>query len=433
MKRALIISLGLLILVSSVMATDTRVMTMGQNNNILLDEANIWLYPSRINYYPDLAEMELVNYGDDYYPFPEGELEGVSPIERVGVNMKFGGDKPYVIGLYLHNQAEYYHQFSPISGRSHGSFNDEGYYGNSNRRADLFYGRKLGDKNFGLRFGYVHSSYKNLSANQFNETSFSQISFDLGLTLKEGLFDIMVGLESFSFTDLQTVNLNQGLSGDASYGGVDNYEPDGNKRLYFRARYFHELNSTVTVVPHLGFSTGTYKWNEWDWLANPAPDSGFSNQVDRTSKTTSKEFTLGTGLHYTPSSKVLTVIDFGLATTKIKRLTSDNGEISESSENWTALPFIKLGFEAGVFKWLDVRFGAETYWAKYTVENVENATKSVYKYPDNRNYLGFGFHWGQFHVDTYANPALFTNGFDFISGDSTNDMNFKISAVYEMH
>lgn len=433
MKRTIIISLGLLLLVSGAMATETRVMTMGENNNILLDEANIWLYPSRINYYPDLAEMELADPR-------EVDEDDVSAIERVGLNLKFGGDNPYVIGLYLHNQAEYYNQFSPISGRSHGSYDNEGYFGSSNKRADLFYGRKLGEANFGMRFGYVHSSWKNLSATglgSHDERSFSQMTIDLGVTLRDGLFDIMVGLESFTFTDMVTVSLNQDSTGGPN-GGMVNFEPDGNKRFYFRTRYFHELNPNITVVPHLGFSTGTYKFNNWGWNSNDTLAQGGINLLEQSSKATSKEFTLGSGLHYTPSSKVLAVIDFGLTTLKngytLKTIISDTvSTTSENSFKWTALPYLKLGFEADVFKWLDVRFGAETYWTKYTYEDVDDARKWVERYPDNRNYLGFGFHWGQFHVDTYANPELFINGFDFISGDDTDWMNFRISAIYEMH
>ena len=53
------------------------------------------------------------------------------------------------------------------------------------------------------------------------------------------------------------------------------------------------------------------------------------------------------------------------------------------------------------------------------------------KYAANETYLGFGFHWKRLHIDTYTAPELFLDGFNFISGGDV-DMNFRISAVYEM-
>lgn len=437
MKTALMLTLVLLLVASSLMATDTRVFTMGDNNGILLDDANIWLYPSRINFYPDLANIELAGSGEYRIPLGPVEYRYNQGISRIGVNMKFNDDNPYVIGIYLHNQDGYYNSFSPVGIPGHGSVYDDDYYdaeSNSNRRGDFFYGRKMGEANVGLRVGFTHSSYKNLSATSYNENAFSQMNIDLGMTLKEGLIDIAVGYERFSFTDMITVNLNQGLGDTTLWGGVDNYKPDGNKKFYIRGRHFHELNSKVTLVPHVEFSSAKYKSEEYDWTAAPAPDSGYYNRLDQTSETTVKDFTFGGGLHYMPASKVLTVLDFGLRTTKIEQ---DHLNIDEDTTNtswkWTSLPYFKLGFEASVFRWLDVRFGAESYWTKYTYEQMPSASKATWKYPDNREYLGFGFNWGNFHVDTYANPQLFTNGFQFISGNSTEEMNFSISAVYEMN
>ena len=64
MKRLLLILLAASVLLStSVLASDTRVRTMGDNNMVLLDEANIRLFPSRVLDYPNLAIGEFG--GDD--------------------------------------------------------------------------------------------------------------------------------------------------------------------------------------------------------------------------------------------------------------------------------------------------------------------------------------------------------------------------------
>ena len=49
-------------------------------------------------------------------------------------------------------------------------------------------------------------------------------------------------------------------------------------------------------------------------------------------------------------------------------------------------------------------------------------------------YTLFGKLRGRLHVDTWTDPDLFLKGFDFISGAGAafDDMNFSISALYEM-
>jgi hypothetical protein len=114
--------------------------------------------------------------------------------------------------------------------------------------------------------------------------------------------------------------------------------------------------------------------------------------------------------------------------------------MDEYKTNYTVLPYVKLGMEADVFKWLDIRFGATTYWTKYNYEVTPYADsnavtlKDIEKYPFNNTYLGLGFNFNRLHVDCYVDPEQFLDGFYFISGVDSKDrgMNFKISALYEM-
>ena len=71
-------------------------------------------------------------------------------------------------------------------------------------------------------------------------------------------------------------------------------------------------------------------------------------------------------------------------------------------------------------------------WRNNSLENVSANAEFIDRFPENQTYLGFGFHWNRLHIDTYTDPEIFLNGFDFISGDGPGDMNFRISAVYEM-
>ena len=64
MKKLLTFTvLCLFVLGSMAFATNTRVLTMGEANNIVKDEANIFLYPSTINYYPKLFVGEYNMHG----------------------------------------------------------------------------------------------------------------------------------------------------------------------------------------------------------------------------------------------------------------------------------------------------------------------------------------------------------------------------------
>ncbi|MFQ6008661.1 MAG: hypothetical protein ACE5K8_06885, partial [Candidatus Zixiibacteriota bacterium] len=155
MKRILIIAFSLLVLMSaSSLATNTRVLTMGDNNTILLDEANIWQFPSRINDYPNLAIGEFGQPGD-FMDF--------------GFHWQFDEDNPWLLGTYLYNSDVVSPPSSPFRsfyGPPYGRFAEFVPFNDfslmSNQRIDLFYGRRLGANQmpFGFHLGVIHSSQK---------------------------------------------------------------------------------------------------------------------------------------------------------------------------------------------------------------------------------------------------------------------------------
>ena len=65
MQKTLMILIAVAVLGGSTLATETRVLTMGDNNMILLDEANIVLFPSRLIDYPNLWA-----YARELYQWP---------------------------------------------------------------------------------------------------------------------------------------------------------------------------------------------------------------------------------------------------------------------------------------------------------------------------------------------------------------------------
>ncbi|MBN1211839.1 MAG: hypothetical protein JXA92_04615 [candidate division Zixibacteria bacterium] len=450
MKKIIVLSVLMLLLMGvNSFATDTRVLTMGENSTVLLDDANIWLYPSRINHYPNILTAEMSSIEYYYYP-SKADWGGDQPISKIGINWKFGGDKPWILGTYLHNNAVYMDENNLLGTVTpstsiipwHGPYwyDSEGSY--SNKRVDLFWGTMFGENAFGIHIGYVHSSNKNDDTEPddgiyLNERGFGKYDFQLGLTMMENKLDLAAGIELFSFTYKNTYYY---TTPDTSMGNYDRYKPEGNSTMFIRGRYFYEYSPTYTFVPHAEFKIGKYEYTSNLW--SHAQDTDSLLYTDKYNLTS---FDLGVGMQYTPATKVLAVIDVGFMYAGLKEeYTQENVDPTETDEekwNYTVLPYFKVGLEAEVFSWMDLRMGAISYWTMYKNEedtyiNDTLTVNTTYKekYPYNHTYLGLGFHWNRLHVDTYVDPELFMDGFYFLSGVDSKvaGMNFQISAKYDM-
>ena len=430
MKKTLLLIGCLLVTLSvSAFATNTRVLTLGETNNILHDDANIWLFPSRINMYPDIAVAEFGYYDYLDYAVSDAEQYGYGEIAQLGVNWKFNQNNPWVLGTYYYSSGVRYPNVNGMDDLGAmlrlPSFNPVPVSPPfDNQRIDLFYGRQLGENQFGLHLGATQSGWKDDLTDEMDQRSVGQYNLDLGLTSMEEKLDLSAGLILWKFKDKVTYEPSTDV-----YDTYDRYKNKGTYLFHAAGRYFYEVNSTYTLVPNAGIRIGKA---EYERYVN-------ANSVEYNDKTTMFTANAGLGMQYTPISNVLAVTEFGIGYFKAKEtytptdLTED--QVGETEYKIWTLPYFKVGLEAEVFDWMDVRFGASSYWRSnetYTeIEDTATTYKRSYTYPDNMTYLGFGFHWNRLHVDTYTDPQLFINGFNFISGES-NTMNFWISALYEM-
>ncbi len=402
MKRYLVITFSLLLFLSaSSFASGTRVLTMGDNNTVLLDGCNIWIFPSRINDYPKITNGEFGQPGD---------------FTRFGIHWKFNEDNPWVLGTYLYNSSAVNPMSSPF--RSYYGF-PYGYDTDfipfdwslmSNRRIALFYGRQLGVNPFGVRLSLTQSSQRYDEPAYLDEEGFSVYDLNAGLTLNGGLLDIAGGIQFMSWTDKTTT--------DSS--AWDKSKPKGNMALYARGRYFYEPTPDYTLIPHAEIS---YAKNEAEYYIAPTT-------LYQTDKYTLFHFDLGSGLQYAPSNDVMVIMDFGLIYEKLDGEFKDTSTTHDAAMKTFTIPFFKAGADVKVFNWMDLRLGATSYWDRSTRENDSN-NKLIQNYANNATYLGFGFHWGNLFIDTQTDPDLFLDGFNFLSGAS-NDMNFRISACYKI-
>ena len=388
MKKLIFITLILsLMLAMSAFASRTRVLTMGNNNTILVDDANIWQFPSRINDYPGLAVGEIAT-GD---------------VTQFGIHWKLGDDNPYVLATYFDNQSLL--QPDDLLGGALVSFTDFGLL--DNRRINLFYGRMLGSNNFGLRLNLNHSSQESLL-----KESFGYYQLTLGLTADDASWDFAVMVATGSWTDERL---------DGAGNVIDETQPDGFYDFSVEGRLFWDSGPNYSYVPHAKIAFSKRGAEFLDLTASITDRETYTGTL----------FEIGIGQIYTPSNNVEAVLDFGLMYSKVKFEDEDvtANSTTETTFKETTIPFFKLGLDAEVFSWMDVRFGATSFWIRGTADFPTSEFKV--NYPENDTFLGFGFHWGNFHVDTYADPQLFLEGFNFISGGN-QDMNFQISATYEM-
>jgi hypothetical protein len=406
MKKTLLMILGLLMLMSvSSFATQTRTMVMGDNHMVLVDDANIFMFPGRINNYPNLALGEF-SYGDQMYQF--------------GVTWQFNDDNPWVLGTFVSTEPGY----GPNNfwGSSMADFDELS--SNDARRLQLIYGRQLGGNNFGFSLEAVRFSEEYTETDYNPKESFGQYTFMLGLTeATSGQWDMSLLFMTGSWT---------AEDGD----GEKITEPSGFYDMALGGRYFMVRNPKVTMVPHVGIMMGKRGYEHHEGT----PDDATDNRVQEWTRTA---FEVGMGMNYTPAPNMLAVFDIGVQYEKIKEDRSGgyyaDDQQGELSDTWFSFPYFKIGFEGEVFSWMDVRAGATaSLWtSKYTEESkIDEGWKWTWDYSDNDTYFGFGFNWNRLYIDTYTDPQLLLQGLDFISGSSdyygSDPMNWQVSLLYEM-
>lgn len=403
MRRLLVCTVALVLLVSSVAsATNVRVLTLGDNNVILRDDANIYLFPSTINNYKKLVVGE---FGRSYTS---------KDFRTLGIHWQIGDENPFVLGTYLHNdEVVLPSPFSTI----YFNFWDSPL---PNKRIDLFGGTMLGETPVGFHLGLVGSETTVDRPHDKNEAYFVKFNCDVGATLAEGKADVTAGFAIASFTDIGTA-----LDGSA----YDQTKSEGSIKMHFLARYFLEKNPRYTIVPHIG---GSLEGTEFSYYGLNVNDP----EEDSTKTWDAVNFNIGSGFVWTPFDNALCLFDAGIAIHNSKiEVDPVEGITTEFKKTTLTVPYFHMGFEGNVFKWMDVRFGATSNWVRIKDTDDYDYGESTYEYfmsyPSNGTYLGFGFHWNRLHVDTYTDPELFLDGFNFISGRD-NDMNFMISVFYDL-
>ena len=426
MKRiSIILSAFVLLAAMSASASEIRTLTMGRANTIVKDPGNIWEFPSTINMYGDQAEA---SFSDNY--------NSNSEFWRFGVHYTFNANNPFVLGVYVReenafNPYQYFSYNRPFDDFFDATSSTQGGSGSlyKNQMFDVFYGRTMNGNPFAAHVSIYNSSlhYENAGTTpaQNDKEGLTAFGVVLGLTTGGGTADWAVGARVTSFTDEDD--------------GVAEFEKDAGIELWGEGRRWWTQNSKIAWVGHgmVGYS----KFGVKDPV-NPADASGYTS-VERV-----KYFgvNVGLGLNYTPSSKVLATLDFGLNYMKWdwtydESTTAPAASLAyaEKDTDFSLPPYYRIGLDGEVLSWLDVRFGATNDRSHYVSEWSETYSASptsnyAYKYTYNQSpsetFFGLGFHWGDLELDTYVDPSFLVNGPYFVSGDDTNNMFWETVATY---
>jgi len=396
MKRTLIFAvLAAFLLGAMAYATETRVMTMGEVNGVVKDEANIWMYPSTINYYPKLF---IAEYGGSGPSKADG-----SDLWKVGAHFPFGeeSENPWVLGAYFSWESYWNSVFDWWWEY------DKDIEGSAGKLMTLYYGRNLGEMPFGFVFSYYNDKYKNedtLLTNNY-EQSLSRMEFSLGVSPLDKKLDIGAGISFSTWKDEDFIILGT----DSAMRPLS--EPSGNMDFAITARYWMDPMGKYVLVPHgsLVYSKeggDLYGVVDGDWA------------VDETREVKEMMLEFGLGMNYEAAENVLLVGDIGLQMDNEKwtqDFTDPDADDYEEEDKWLALPFFKIGIDGEVFKWLNLRSGAYTRWTRY------NETWDYYDrsdtYVSTSTYFGAGFHWNNLFIDAAINTDFLENGPYFISGE----------------
>ena len=384
-------------------ATQTRTLTMGDANLIMHDESNIWYFPSALYDYPEIV---LGEFYEDY--------TGPNEFSDIGIHYKFGEKKPFVLGLYITQNQPFQIPNYPYN-----------FTYQNNKKIDLFYSRMLGGHKFGFHFNYINGSWKHETdsteetTRDKSEQGVNAMEFIFGLTPNNGKLDLSAGIGFLSWKDLNNA-------------GTDRTKPKGNLLFGLAARYFYEYDQKTTLVPHFGF---VYEKEGIERYA----DNADLTDLDRTDTYKEMSIDLGCGLNYTPMAGVLAIGDFGFMYEKSSDKYEPSGTgvtVHEDKYTDMTVPYFRIGLEANVLKWLDVRMGGTSCWGRDKEENEYSGAENYsyvykYNYVDNETYLGAGLHWGNFFIDGYVDPEVVTDGFYFLSGNST-DWSYQVSLKYKM-
>lgn len=382
-------------------ATVTRVQGLGGWPGaayVVKDASNPVQFPSTLVYYSHLLYAEFSVFDPD--KFLVDTLEGgiirirnkPSILDRVGAWYGFGEGASVVGFDIFHRGKPEYHGMPDISG-------DESLpYRLNVRWAKPFNGFILGAALSLFHESHVEGKYDSALTGTYVDSDLEQkstvIGLKLGATALDNLLDVALGFEFPSWTNKDRL------------GNTDT-ENDGSSHIDFAARYWYHYAEKATLIPHV--EVVMHK-------------EAYSTPGDQGESGTNTTVRLGVGHNWKPVKAVLVVWEMGVRFSSTKYESEARG-IPHYTNNWTDLPYWRVGWEGRVYKWLKVRAGAEKTWLNEKLEfDVDDLEPDPLEPQNGRTitkmYFGGDFNFGPVVIQYLLDHDFLRRGPYFISGSS---------------
>ena len=405
MKKLSLVIMILFLLSASIIpagASGTRLQSLGYLTNFyIIDSYNIWLYPSTIVDYNNKVFMESYTG---------------NPLAEGGINLPINPNT--TIGIYLSDQNREIKHVDPEPGMTM-----------ANQQLDLFAGYRAEQFDIGLHVARFNNKidYSDPNDAKNNQSgSLGSFSVDGGVSFKPN--------ES-SRIDAAISYTNRSFSYElGSRDTVKVREPYGHHSISFTTRYMHSLTEQVVIVPFFNY---TYNGAGYEFLVEQVL---ITNNI-HTFLEKQNILNLGVGFNIVPRERVLVTCAAGMvrqsSTTETSLFTGTPPVAAENT--YSALPFVNIGVEADLLKWLGFRLAMYKLMEKMTQKSpVDNTTLDQYDEYFNQYsaLLGIYFRFGRLKIDALLdtnNAANFLhNGPYILSGKDYSGTNLftRVSLIY---
>lgn len=382
-KTPLLFLILLLITPFSLNSTETRISALGSEENILIDDINIYNYPSCLERF---VERGIIEYG--FYPYSDS-FAYFSFLKELG---RFGN-----IGL-IFNKTDV-----PVFPTT----SYETLIAQPDAVINICYSIKIKETfSIGISGGYgiaaANDDEEGTTNDVTNESSVSsgRLSISYSIGESEHFLEIAGGTNIYKFT----------------YKQGDNFTFENNNKMstVFSGRFFYNLNDYVSLIPFFEYSITD--------LSSKEAAASITTEINRITTFTKA----GIGLNLVPFDENRVI----LGVLYNSRVSEKSNAAYDTTITDNRMPELVGGIESKLRSWLIVRAGIKKSFLIHKIES-ENGIKSIFtdkNAPFDLN-AGLGLRFGSLEIDAVIHEDLpFTYGY-FTSGKE-NPIFTKVSATY---
>jgi hypothetical protein len=382
-KKLCFLTITVILLTCTLQGTETRVSALGGEKNLLIDDTNVYLYPSCLGRF---VERGIAEYG--LYPYNDS-LAYFSFFKEIG---RFGN-----IGL-VYNRLKI-PEFPPTSSLTRIA-QPEGV-------VDLLYSLTLKDVvSIGFSGGYgingQNYDIQGTSNDITNESSVTsgRMSITYTFGLSEHFIELGGGVQNLVFSYKQ--------------GNSFTFENNNKMTTGFNGRIFYNLNDYVSVVPFFEYSVLD--------LSSRETSGSIATEITRITSTTEA----GLGFNLIPFEENRLIVGFGYRNVVYEKSSST----FDTTVTENRIPEFFSGIESELRPWITLRVGIQKSLTirKTDIQNGIQEEFTDKETPFTAN-AGFRLRFGSFEIDGLLHDDLrFTYGY-FTSGKE-NPIFTKVSATY---